>query len=78
MSNTSTSTVSGKRRSTNIDGPGKRRNTLMPKINKVKTLGKKINVKFNDRDEPLDKEGDELSSYFGVLAREHVPITMLD
>ena len=78
MSNTSTSTVSGKRRSTNIDGPGKRRNTLMPKINKVKTLGKKINVKFNDRDEPLDKEGDELSSYFGVLAREHVPISMID
>jgi len=78
MSTTSTSTVSGKRRSTNIDGPGKRRNTLMPKVNKCKTLGRKINVLFDEKNQPMNKEGDELSSYFGVLAREHVPITMLD
>ena len=31
-----------------------------------------------EKNQPMNKEGDELSSYFGVLARENVPITMLD
>lgn len=82
-STTTTSSGSGKRKirrqlALNSDEQGKRRNTLMGRVNKAKTLGKKIPVQFDDKGQPIGKEGDELSSYFGVLAREHVPLSMRD
>ena len=66
----STSTSgNGKRKTRRLLDPnaiGKRRNTLMSKVTKVKNIGKKINVEFNEKMQPIGKMGDELSSYFGV------------
>ena len=70
-STTTTSSDSGKRKirrqlALNSDEKGKRRNTLMSP------------VQFDDKGQPIGKKGDELSSYFGVLAREYVPLSMRD
>ena len=64
LSTTTTSSGSGKRKirrqlALNSDEQGKRRNTLMGRVNKAKTLGKKIPVQFDDKGQPMGKEGDE-------------------
>ena len=79
----STQTHVGKPRRTNPprfnpDEDGKRRATLMRRIHQVRTKGQRIEVSFNAKGQPLGKEGDELQSWIGVLAREHIPIWISD
>ncbi|GMN66009.1 hypothetical protein TIFTF001_035086 [Ficus carica] len=40
--------------------------------------GERIEVSFDTKRQPLGKEGDELHSWIGVLAREHIPIWISD
>ncbi|GMN30241.1 hypothetical protein TIFTF001_041418 [Ficus carica] len=44
----------------------------------VGTRGERIQVSFDSKGQPIDKEGDELQSWIGVLAREHIPIWIAD
>lgn len=66
------------RRMLSIEDDGTRKVTLMSKINSIKILGLKVQVEFDDKDQPKGSKGDELLSYIGVLAREHVPIWIND
>ncbi|GMN60245.1 hypothetical protein TIFTF001_029336 [Ficus carica] len=79
----STKSQIGKRRRTcsprfNPDEDGKRRATLMRRVNLVRTKGELIVVSFDAKRQPLGKEGDELQSWIGVLVREHIPIWISD
>ncbi|GMN53756.1 hypothetical protein TIFTF001_022899 [Ficus carica] len=58
----------------NLDEDGKRRATLTRRVHHVRTKGERIEVSFDAKGQPLGKEGDELQSWIGVLAREHIPI----
>ncbi|GMN46141.1 hypothetical protein TIFTF001_015334 [Ficus carica] len=42
------------------------------------TKGEQIAVSFDAKGQPLGKEGDELQSWIGVLAQEHIPIWISD
>ena len=53
---------------------GKRKNTLMKRVNKLRSRGDKIHVDIDEKKQPVGKHGDELLSYIGVLGREVVPI----
>ncbi|GMN51356.1 hypothetical protein TIFTF001_020513 [Ficus carica] len=79
----STQTQIGKPRRTNSprcnpDEDGKRRATLLRRVHIVRSKGERIEVSFNTKGQPLGKEGDELQSWIGVLAREHIPIWISD
>lgn len=79
----STQTHVGKPRRTNSpkfnpDEDARRRATLMTRVHQVRTKGQRIEVSFDAKGQPLGKEGDELQSWIGVLAREHIPIWISD
>ena len=79
----STQTQVGKPRRTNLsrfnaDEEGKRRATLLKRVHVVRTRGERIKVSFDSKGQPIGKEGDELQSWIGVLAREHIPIWIAD
>ncbi|GMN72673.1 hypothetical protein TIFTF001_052048, partial [Ficus carica] len=79
----STQTHVGKPRRTNSprfnpDEDGRRRATLMTRVHKVRAKGQRIEVSFDGKGQPLGKAGDELQSWIGVLAREHIPIWISD
>ncbi|GMN64639.1 hypothetical protein TIFTF001_033702 [Ficus carica] len=79
----STQTQVGKPRRTNssrfnADEEGKRRATLLKRVHVVRTRGEQIQVSFDSKGQPIGKEGDELQSWIGVLAREHIPIWIAD
>ncbi|GMN45080.1 hypothetical protein TIFTF001_014272 [Ficus carica] len=79
----STQTQVGKPRRTNssrfnADEEGKRRATLLKRVHVVRTRGERIQVSFDAKGQPIGKEGDELQSWIGVLAREHIPIWIAD
>ncbi|GMN40637.1 hypothetical protein TIFTF001_009860 [Ficus carica] len=79
----STQTQVGKPRKTNssrfnADEEGKRRATLLKRVHVVRTRGERIQVSFDAKGQPIGKEGDELQSWIGVLAREHIPIWIAD
>ena len=81
--NVSTQTQVGKPRRTNssrfnADEEGKRRATLLKRVHVVRTRGERIQVAFDSKGQPIGKEGDELQSWIGVLAREHIPIWIAD
>jgi hypothetical protein len=78
-----TQTQVGKPRRTNssrfnADDEGKRRATLLKRVHVVRTRGERIPVSFDSKSQPIGKEGDELQSWIGVLAREHIPIWIAD
>ncbi|GMN42749.1 hypothetical protein TIFTF001_011962 [Ficus carica] len=62
----------------NPDEDGKRRANLMRRVHQVRTKIQRIEVSFDAKGQPLGKEGDELQSWIGVLAREHIPIWISD
>ncbi|GMN65830.1 hypothetical protein TIFTF001_034893 [Ficus carica] len=62
----------------NPDEYGKRRATLMTRVHQVRTRGQRIEVLLKVKGQPLEKAGDELQSWIGVLAREHIPIWISD
>ncbi|GMN28449.1 hypothetical protein TIFTF001_041174 [Ficus carica] len=79
----STQTHVGKPRRTNSprfnpDEDGRRRATLMTRVHQVRAKGQRIEVSFDGKGQPLGKAGDELQSWIGVLAREHIPIWISD
>ena len=79
----STQTHVGKPRRTNsprfnLDENGRRRATLMTRVHQVRANGQRIEVSFDGKGQPLGKAGDELQSWIGVLAREHIPIWISD
>ena len=59
-------------------GDGKRRATLMKRVHVARRKGERIEVTFDGKGQPEGKHGDELISWIGVLAREHVPIWIQD
>ncbi|GMN61282.1 hypothetical protein TIFTF001_030374 [Ficus carica] len=70
----STQTQIGKPRRTNSprfnpDEDDKRRATLLRRVHIVRSKGERIEVSFDTKGQPLGKEGDELQSWIGVLAR---------
>ncbi|GMN54079.1 hypothetical protein TIFTF001_023184 [Ficus carica] len=50
----------------------------MRRVHLVRTKRERIEVSFDTKGQPLGKEGDELQSWIGVLAREHIPIWISD
>ncbi|GMN61410.1 hypothetical protein TIFTF001_030497 [Ficus carica] len=79
----STQTQVGKPRRTNsprfnADKDGKRRTTLIKRVHVVRTKGERIQVSFDLKGQLIGKEGDELQSWIGVLAREHISIWIAD
>ncbi|GMN56129.1 hypothetical protein TIFTF001_025238 [Ficus carica] len=46
----------------------------MRRVHLVRTKGERIELPFDVKGQPLGKEGDELQSWIGVLARKHIPI----
>ncbi|GMN61576.1 hypothetical protein TIFTF001_030661 [Ficus carica] len=62
----------------NPDDDGKRRAILMRRVHHVRTKGQRIEVLFDAKGQPLGKGGDELQSWIGVLAREHILIWISD
>ncbi len=50
----------------------------MRRVHLVRIKGERIEVSFDVKGQPLGKEGDELQSWIGVLAREHIPIWISD
>ncbi|GMN27310.1 hypothetical protein TIFTF001_046128 [Ficus carica] len=57
---------------------GKRRATIMKCVHMARKRGERIQVTFDEKGQPEGKHGDELMSWIGVLAREHVPIWIQD
>ncbi|GMN68850.1 hypothetical protein TIFTF001_037901 [Ficus carica] len=57
---------------------GKRRATIMKCVHMARKRGERIQVTFDKKGQPEGKHGDELMSWIGVLAREHVPIWIQD
>ncbi|GMN54025.1 hypothetical protein TIFTF001_023150 [Ficus carica] len=79
----STQTQIGKPRRTNSprfnpNEDGKRIAILMRRVHQVRTKGERIEVSIDAKGQPSRKEGDELQSWIGVLAREHIPIWISD
>ncbi|GMN66310.1 hypothetical protein TIFTF001_035405 [Ficus carica] len=62
----------------NPNADGKRKTTLMNRVHVVRKRGERIKVTFDEKGQPEGKHGDELMSWIGVLAREHVPIWIQD
>ncbi|GMN54068.1 hypothetical protein TIFTF001_023199 [Ficus carica] len=60
----------------NVDG--KRRATIMKCVHMARKRGELIEVTFDEKGQPKGKHGDELMSWIGVLAREHVPLWIQD
>ncbi|GMN66800.1 hypothetical protein TIFTF001_035864 [Ficus carica] len=50
----------------------------MTRVHQVRAKGERIEVSFDGKGQPLGKAGDELQSWIGVLAREHIPIWISD
>ncbi|GMN19581.1 hypothetical protein TIFTF001_049931 [Ficus carica] len=50
----------------------------MTRVHQVRAKGQQIEVSFDGKGQPLGKAGDELQSWIGVLAREHIPIWIFD
>ncbi|GMN30285.1 hypothetical protein TIFTF001_044443 [Ficus carica] len=57
---------------------GKRRATIMKRVHMARKRGERIQVTFDEKGQPEGKHGDELMSWIGVLARDHVPIWIQD
>ncbi|GMN64101.1 hypothetical protein TIFTF001_033168 [Ficus carica] len=57
---------------------GKRMTTIMKRVHMARKRGERIQVTFDEKGQPEGKHGDELMSWIGVLAREHVPIWIQD
>ncbi|GMN65598.1 hypothetical protein TIFTF001_034658 [Ficus carica] len=57
---------------------GKRRATIMKRVHMARKRGERIKVTFDEKGQPEGKHGDELMSWIGMLAREHVPIWIQD
>ncbi|GMN21188.1 hypothetical protein TIFTF001_043251 [Ficus carica] len=57
---------------------GKRRTTIMKRVHMARKRGERIQVTFDEKGQPEGKHGDELMSWIGVLAREHVSIWIQD
>nr|GMN65547.1 hypothetical protein TIFTF001_034616 [Ficus carica] len=57
---------------------GKRRAKIMKRVHMARKRGERIQVTFDEKGQPEGKHGDELMSWIGVLAREHVPIWIQD
>ena len=47
-------------------------------VHMARKRGERIQVTFDEKGQPEGKHGDELMSWIGVLAREHVPIWIQD
>ncbi|GMN65218.1 hypothetical protein TIFTF001_034300 [Ficus carica] len=62
----------------NLNEDGKRRATLLRRVHIVRSKGEQIEVSFDMKGQPLGKERDELQSWIGVLAQEHIPIWISD
>ena len=62
------------RRKNQLSNDGVRKATLMKRVHQVRKKGERIQVSFDDRGQPMGKEGDELMSWVGVLAQEYIPI----
>ncbi|GMN66128.1 hypothetical protein TIFTF001_035200 [Ficus carica] len=62
----------------NPNKDGKRRATLMRRVHLVRKRGERVQVSFDAKGQPIEKEGDELQSWIGVLAREHISIWIAD
>ena len=58
----------------NPDDDGKPRATVMRWVHLVRKKGERIEVSFDIKGQPMGNEGDELQSWIGVLAWEHIPI----
>ncbi|GMN57815.1 hypothetical protein TIFTF001_026912 [Ficus carica] len=50
----------------------------MKRVHMARKRGERIQVTFDEKGQPEGKHGDELMSWIGVLAREHVPIWIQD
>ncbi|GMN73859.1 hypothetical protein TIFTF001_054367 [Ficus carica] len=57
---------------------GKRRATIMKRVHMARKKGERIPVMFDEKGQPEGKHGDELMSWIGVLAQEHIPIWIQD
>ncbi|GMN70935.1 hypothetical protein TIFTF001_055104, partial [Ficus carica] len=57
---------------------GKRRATIMKRVHMARKRGEQIPVTFDEKGQPEGSHGDELMSWIGVLAREHIPIWIQD
>ncbi|GMN64212.1 hypothetical protein TIFTF001_033283 [Ficus carica] len=57
---------------------GKRRATIMKRVHMARKRGERNPVTFDEKGQPEGKHGDELMSWIGVLAREHIPIWIQD
>ncbi|GMN64665.1 hypothetical protein TIFTF001_033726 [Ficus carica] len=57
---------------------GKQRATIMKRVHMARKRGERIQVTFDEKGQLEGKHGDELMSWIGVLAREHVPIWIQD
>ncbi|GMN58119.1 hypothetical protein TIFTF001_027225 [Ficus carica] len=60
----------------NVDG--KQRATIMKCVHMARKRGERIEVIFYEKRQLEGKHGDELMSWIGVLAREHLPIWIQD
>ncbi|GMN63753.1 hypothetical protein TIFTF001_032825 [Ficus carica] len=60
----------------NVDG--KQRATIMKRVHMARKRGERIQITFDEKGQPEGKHGDELMSWIGVLARDHVPIWIQD
>ncbi|GMN60083.1 hypothetical protein TIFTF001_029172 [Ficus carica] len=52
--------------------------TIMKRVHMARKRGERIPVTFDEKGQPEGKHGDELISWIGVLAREHIPIWIQD
>ncbi|GMN34253.1 hypothetical protein TIFTF001_046790 [Ficus carica] len=50
----------------------------MKRVHMARKRGERIQVTFDEKGQPEGKHGDELMSWIGVLAQEHVPIWIQD
>ncbi|GMN66002.1 hypothetical protein TIFTF001_035064 [Ficus carica] len=50
----------------------------MKRVHMARKRGERIEVTFDEKGQPEGKHGDELMSWIGILAREHVPIWIQD
>ncbi|GMN40319.1 hypothetical protein TIFTF001_009550 [Ficus carica] len=56
----------------NPNADGKRRATVIKRVHMARKRGERIEVTFDEKGQPEGKHGDELMSWIGVLAREHM------
>ncbi|GMN73958.1 hypothetical protein TIFTF001_054934, partial [Ficus carica] len=57
---------------------GKRRATIMKRVHMARKRGERIPVTFDEKGQPEGSHSDELMSWIGVLAQEHIPIWIQD